>query len=89
VLVSVERDFGQFALEPEDMPDGGIWLRPQRISQKRIGELLAGLCAVLLENFPENPYDFHEKIVEVYVDRVEIRIPGGDRTSYDIPTGTS
>src|SRR6266478_3181399 len=44
VLVSVERDFGQFGLKPEDMPDGAIWIRPTgRISQPNVGVLFEGL----------------------------------------------
>jgi predicted nuclease of predicted toxin-antitoxin system len=82
VLVSVERDFGKFQLQPEDVPDGAIWLRPGRISQRRISELLTGLCNVLLNEFPSNPYDFRGKIVEVYADRVVIHALGGHSTSY-------
>jgi predicted nuclease of predicted toxin-antitoxin system len=86
VLVSQERDFGRFRLLPEDMPDGAIWLRPGRISQRRITELLTGLCNVLLNEFPSNPYDFRGKIVEVYADRVVIHAPGGQSTSYQVPS---
>lgn len=85
VLVSQERDFGKFQLQPEDVPDGAIWLRPGRISQRKIRELLTGLCNVLLNEFPSNPYDFRGKIVEVYADRVVIRASGGHSTSYQAP----
>jgi predicted nuclease of predicted toxin-antitoxin system len=85
VLVSVERDFGQFRLQPEDMPDGAIWIRPKRISQQRVGKLLMGLCGVLVTQFPDNPYDFGGKIVEVYEDRVDIRTVGDCKNSYPVP----
>jgi len=77
VLISVERDFGQFGLKPDDVPDGAIWLRPGRISQKNVGVLLAGLCKVLDQNFSSDPYNFKGKILEVHEDRVDIRTVGG------------
>jgi predicted nuclease of predicted toxin-antitoxin system len=77
VLVSTEKDFGEFHLQPEDVPHGVIWLRPTRTSQQQVGELLTGLCQVLDRDFSSNPYDFAGKIVEVYQDRVEIRTAGG------------
>ncbi len=82
VLVSQERDFGEHQLQPEDVPHGAIWLRPVRISQRRISDLLTGLCDVLQREFAENPYDFREKILEVFPDRVIIRCPGGVTTPY-------
>ncbi len=88
-LVSQERDFGKFHLRPGDIPDGAIWLRPTRISQRRITELLAGLCVVLLKEFPENPYDFRGKIVEVYTDRVVIHASGGQIATYGVPPSFS
>ena len=85
VLVSQESDFGRFQLVPEDMPNGAIWLRPGRISQQRISELLVGLCSVLVNEFPSNPYDFRERIIEVYKDRVVVHTSGGRSTSYEMP----
>ena len=86
VLVSVERDFGQFRLKPEDMPEGAIWIRPTgRISQKNIGVLFEGLCRVLVQNFSSDPYNFRGKILEVYKDRVDVRIVGGGVTPYPVP----
>jgi len=85
VLVSQERDFGRFQLQPEDVPEGAIWLRPGRISQRSIRELLTGLCTVLLNEFPSTPYDFRGKIVEVYAHRVVIHASGGHSTSYRVP----
>ncbi len=85
VLVSQEKDFGKFQLQPEDLPAGAIWLRPGRISQRRISGLLAGLCRVLLSEFSNDPYDFRGKIVEVYVDRVVIYTAGGQSASYQVP----
>jgi predicted nuclease of predicted toxin-antitoxin system len=85
VLVSTEKDFGEFHLTPEDVPHGAIWLRPTRTSQRQTGELLAGLCRVLLQTFSANPYNFAGKIVEVYSDRIEIRTVGGVTNSYSVP----
>ena len=76
VLVSAEKDFGKFRLRPENVPDGAIWLRPRRTTQTQIPELLAGLCHVLTREFPENPYDFHEKIIEVFHNEVLVRSAG-------------
>jgi predicted nuclease of predicted toxin-antitoxin system len=87
VLVSQERDFGRFQLQPEDVPEGAIWLRPGRISQRRIRQLLTGLCNVLLSEFPSTAYDFRGKIVEVYADCVVIHAAGGHSTSYRVPPG--
>jgi predicted nuclease of predicted toxin-antitoxin system len=84
-LVSSERDFGQFRLEPEDVPHGAIWLRPGRISQRQVGQLLAGLCRVLVQNFSSNPYNFSGKILEVYQDHVDIHTVGGVVNSYPVP----
>lgn len=89
VLVSQERDFGQFGLKPENVPHGAIWLRPGRTSQRQTGELLAGLCRVLQQNFSSNPYDFAGKIVEVYPDHVDIRTAGGATSRYTIPAPAS
>jgi predicted nuclease of predicted toxin-antitoxin system len=85
VLVSTEKDFGEFHLTPEDVPHGAIWLRPDRISRGQIGNLLAGLCRTLTQQFPTNPYDFAGKIVEVFGDRVEIRTSGGGLSSFTVP----
>ncbi len=85
VLVSQEKDFGQFGLKPEDVPHGAIWLRPGRTSQRQTAKLLAGLCQVLQQNFSVNPYDFAGKIVEVYSDRVDVRRAGGVIDSYPVP----
>jgi predicted nuclease of predicted toxin-antitoxin system len=85
VLVSVERDFGQFGLKPEEMPDGAIWIRPAgRISQKNVGALFEGLCKVLLKNFSSDPYNFKGKILEVFPDRVIVRTVAGGLSSYPI-----
>jgi predicted nuclease of predicted toxin-antitoxin system len=85
VLVFQEKDFGQFDLKPEDVPHGAIWLRPRRISQTCVGELFTGLCRILTHNSPSNPYDFTEKIVEVYEDRIDVRMAGGIVNTYPIP----
>ena len=80
VLVSQEKDFGKFGLEPEDIPHGAIWLRPGRLSQTQVEKLWAGLCKVLVENFPLDPYNFSGKIVEVHQDRVVIRTAAGSNS---------
>jgi predicted nuclease of predicted toxin-antitoxin system len=85
VLVSQERDFGQFHLRPEDVPCGAIWLRPQRTSQKKTGGLLQGLCRVLVSVFPSDPYNFRGKIVEVFPGRVVIHESAGRSSSYQVP----
>lgn len=82
VLVSGEKDFGRFKFEPQDVPEGAIWLRPPRTSQRKIGELLAGLCRVLVDQFPADPYNFHHKIVEVFADRIVIHGPDGTTTNF-------
>ncbi|SRR6266567_7432751 len=85
VLVSSEKDFGRFQLRPEDVPYGALWLRPPRNSQRKVRKLLAGLCRVLIETFPSDPYNFHGRIVEVSTSHVVIR-ESGDRTmSYTMP----
>lgn len=84
VLVSQEKDFGKFQLEPEDVPNGAIWLRPVRISQRKIGDLLAGLCRVLTREFPVNPYDFRNKIIEVFPEQVVIRTSSGTVDNFQI-----
>lgn len=85
VLVSQERDFGKFQLEPRDTPHGALWFRPGRISQRKTAELLAGLCRFLLSESPSDPYNFRDKIVEVFADHVVIRALGGRSTSYPVP----
>jgi|SRR5436309_3040971 len=90
VLVSVEKDFGQFGLKPGDMPDGAIWLRPKgRISQKNVGVLFEGLCKVLAQNFSSDPYNFKGKILEVYQDRVDVQMVGGGVTPYPVPSSAN
>jgi predicted nuclease of predicted toxin-antitoxin system len=90
VLVTVERDFGQFGLQPEEMPDGAIWIRPTgRISQTNVGVLFEGLCKVLVQNFSSDPYNFAGKILEVYPDRVVVRMVGGSVTSYPVQSSAN
>ena len=83
-LVSQERDFGKYQLRPEDLPHGAVWLRPVRISQRKVGDLLTGLCDVLQREFPENPYEFRGKILEVFPDRIVIHALGGITTPYAV-----
>lgn len=84
VLVSQERDFGKFHLEPHELPAGAIWLRPLMISQRNVGELLAFLCRVLVRDFPTNPYDFGGKIIEVFPDQILVRSSDGTVSKHPI-----
>jgi len=84
VLVTRDKDFGINHLRPGDVPEGIILLRPLRTSQKRISDLLAGLCGVLVKLFPTNPYDFSGKIIEVFPDRVIIYSKDGGMTAHEM-----
>jgi predicted nuclease of predicted toxin-antitoxin system len=78
ILVTLDRDFAKYQLKPGDIPRGVLWIRPSpRISQKRIGELLAKFCELVLRTFPNKPYDFDQKILEVNEHGVEVHTNAG------------
>ena len=81
VLVTCDRDFARYQLTPGQVPKGVIWIRPSpRISQKRVGELIAKFCEFTLRTFPDNPYDFDAKILEVSDSGVVIHTATGVNT---------
>lgn len=75
VLVTCDRDFAKYQLSPGQFPKGVLWIRPGKLSQKRIGELVARFCEFTLRTFPDNPYNFDQKIIEISEGGVEIRSP--------------
>ena len=77
VLVTGDRDFSQYNLVPSQVPSGVLWLRPRRAGQKAIGELLSSFCKFLLDTFPNNPYDFRSKIIEIRETEITIYDHGG------------
>lgn len=65
VIVTCDKDFARSGLHPSVFPQGVLWIRPLRMGQKRVGEILARFCSFQLEQFPENPYSFEGKIFEI------------------------
>lgn len=65
VLVTGDKDFSQHNLKPHQVPSGVVWLRPPRAGQKQVAGLLERFCTFLKSTFPDDPYNFVGKIVEV------------------------
>jgi predicted nuclease of predicted toxin-antitoxin system len=80
VIVSGDKDFGKFNLRPEQVPFGVIVLRRTRTSQKGVPELLKRFCDFLTTTYPNNPYDFGERIIEVSDDNVIVTDRNGSST---------
>jgi predicted nuclease of predicted toxin-antitoxin system len=77
VLVTCDKDFSKYHFKPEQFPGGVLLLRQDpRHSQKRLGDLLKSFCEFILKAFPDDPYNFAWKIVEIHVDRIEIQTRG-------------
>jgi predicted nuclease of predicted toxin-antitoxin system len=79
VLVTLDEDFAKFQLKPGDVPRGVLWIRGshERVAERTVGTLLAKFCQFTASNFPDNPYDFEQKIIEVEKDRMQIHTVTG------------
>lgn len=84
VLVTCDKDFNKFKFTPEQFPSGVVLLRPPRVSQKQVKELLERFCHFLQQTFPADPYNFSGKIIEVDENSIDIQGAQED-TSYPLP----
>lgn len=80
VLVTCDKNFARFQLQPNQFPYGALWLRPKRTAQKRLKELLGRFCSFLLSSDPDSPYQFDRKIYEIHEDHVVITTDKGTET---------
>ena len=83
VLVTCDRDFTRFGAPTDLLLNGVLWVRPPRISQRRVTELLRKFCEFLQKTFPSDPYDFAGKMIEIHESGVQITSRHGGVTSYD------
>jgi len=85
VLVTCDKDFSRFNARPEQFPYGVLLFRQSpRISQRSLGEILVRFCSFALTTFPNDPYNFNGKILEIYDERVEIQSSEGLKV-YNFP----
>jgi predicted nuclease of predicted toxin-antitoxin system len=83
ILVTCDRDFSFVNLPAGHLGKGILWIRPSpRVSQKRVGDLVRRLCQLLTKTFPDNPYDFDGKLVEVHETGVKITPQNGPSIVY-------
>jgi len=83
-LVTCDRDFVPFGAPPRDLfKNGVLWIRPPRISQRRVSELMRTFCDFLQKRFPLDPYDFSHKMIEIHERGVKITTPRNEVTNYD------
>ena len=83
VLVTCDRDFATLGLPLDQMHNGVLWIRPQRISQSRVADLLHGFCRFLQTTFPADPYNFSYKMLGIREGRVRITTQQGEVTEYE------
>jgi predicted nuclease of predicted toxin-antitoxin system len=86
VLVTNDKDFSRFNLTPQQIPHGVVWLRPARGDQRGVATLIKKFCAFLQEKFPDSPYEFDGRMVEVHEDGVVITDRRGSTTNYPLET---
>ena len=86
VLVTCDKDFKQYQVTPDQVPNGVLLIRPPKVSQKQVKELLERFCRFLQQTFPEDPYNFDGKIIEVDENRIDIQGAQED-ASYPLPPG--
>jgi len=72
VLVTCDREFATLALPLDQLRNGVLWIRPPRISQRRVAELVRQFCGFLQRTFPADPYDFAGKLFEIHEGGVTI-----------------
>ena len=82
VLVTCDRDFAPFGAPPDLLQSGVLWIRPPRISQRRVSKLLERFCDFLQKTFPADPYDFSGKMFEIHDRGVQITDRRGVVSSY-------
>ena len=82
VLVTCDRDFGRLNAPRDLLRNGVLWIRPPRISQRRVTELLRRFCEFLQRTFPLDPYDFAGRLFEIHASGVQITNQRGEITSY-------
>jgi predicted nuclease of predicted toxin-antitoxin system len=84
ILVTCDRHFVTFGLLPlAQVRSGVLWIRPPRISQRRVTELLRRFCDFLRETFPADPYNFAGKMYEIHEAGVRITTAQGEITNYN------
>ena len=74
VLVTLDEDFARFQLRPGDVPRGVLWIKGsnERVAERTVRRLLEKFCKFSVMAFPDNPYDFEQKIIQVEGDRMRI-----------------
>jgi len=79
VLVTLDKDFAKFQLRPGDVPRGVLWIKgsSERVAERTFGRLLEKFCRTTTTEFPDNPYDFEQKIVQIEADRMQIHSVDG------------
>ena len=83
VLVTCDRDFATLVVPVAQMRYGVLWIRPPRISQQRVAELLHRFCRFLQSTFPRDPYNFSHKLIEIHEAGLKITTAQGDVTNYE------
>ena len=58
---------------------GVLWIRGsnERVAERTVGKLLEKFCEFTTREFPDNPYDFEQKIIQVEEDRMQIQSLAG------------
>jgi len=82
VLVTCDRDFAPFGAPRDLLQSGVLWIRPPRISQRRVSDLLERFCEFLQKTFPTDPYNFSGKMFQIHEGGVQITTLEGQVTDY-------
>lgn len=82
VLVTCDREFATLALPLDQLRNGVLWIRPPRISQRRVTELLRQFCDFVQKTFPAEPYDFAGRMFEIHEGGVKITTERGETADY-------
>ena len=83
ILVTCDRDFARFGAPRDLLRSGVLWIRPSRISQRRVPELLRKFCEFLQTTFASDPYNFAGKIFVIHERGVQITTREDEVTNYD------
>lgn len=83
-FVTGDRDFERYQLTLDELPNGILLIRPPRSGQRRVQQVWGAFCTFLQTEFPEDPYNFSRKFIDIRESEVRIQTEQGP-TTFTLP----